>query len=166
MKGLVGGPLLVGGLGPWATLKSGPEAEHRKCGVLHYGAATNSSHVALYQHRLSVLLLYLTAEMLRSGLGLEYFASFSLSELHQLCLWAWLGVEIKYRFQLSGPSRAALQYVMYFRFCGKRHVSYNWPFGGLTLLKQPLCNAVYGLTPLLHGIVDVLSQTTADASTR
>ena len=47
--------------------------------------------------------------------------------------------------------------VMYFRFVDDVTFSCDSPSGGVTLLQQPHCNIVHGLTPVLHGISCILS---------
>jgi len=44
-------------------------------------------------------------------------------------------------------------------------LSYSGPYSGVTLLQQLCCNVVHGLTPMLHGIVCVLSQINVGAKT-
>jgi len=51
------------------------------------------------------------------------------------------------------------------RFVDDVMFPYDGPYSAKMLRHQPRCK-VYGLTPLLHGIRCVISQTVADAKTR
>jgi len=48
---------------------------------------------------------------------------------------------------LLGRPLAALQYVMYFRFCGCRHVFYSGPYGGMTLRASLATVSRTAITP-------------------
>jgi len=54
-----------------------------------------------------------------------------MSKLEVFCtcyLWPWFG-----------PPLPTLQYVMYFRFCGRRHVLYNWAYFAFAVVGDEVC---------------------------